>query len=153
MKPTSFQTTPHQHYSKILLVLTSDEAIEKGIIAERKVYQLMSFILLCWMNDWIRSWIWPNPKGDIGEKQMLILIGWLYDKGLVFEGGCYGTTIAKLLIEKNVLTSVKSVKSIKNYFSSLTKMSPIVQREAQSIYALVLKQNNKNGRKKKIKEN
>ncbi|MBR4517185.1 MAG: hypothetical protein IKO60_07305, partial [Bacteroidaceae bacterium] len=127
MKPTSFQTTPHQHYSKILLVLTSDEAIEKGIIAERKVYQLMSFILLCWMNDWIRSWIWPNPKGDIGEKQMLILIGWLYDKGLVFEGGCYGTTIAKLLIEKNVLTSVKSVKSIKNYFSSLTKMSPIVQ--------------------------
>ena len=147
MKPTSFQTTPHQHYSKILLVLTSDEAIEKGIIAERKVYQLMSFILLCWMNDWIRSWIWPNPKGDIGEKQMLILIGWLYDKGLVFEGGCYGTTIAKLLIEKNVLTSVKSVKSIKNYFSSLTKMSPIVQREAQSIYALVFEQVPKNGRK------
>jgi hypothetical protein len=147
MKPTSFQTTPHQHYSKILLVLTSDEAIEKGIIAERKVYQLMSFILLCWMNDWIRSWIWPNPKGDIGEKQMLILIGWLYDKGLVFEGGCYGTTIAKLLIEKNVLTSVKSVKSIKNYFSSLTKMSPIVQREAQSIYALVFERVPKNGRK------
>jgi len=147
MKPTSFQTTPHQHYSKILLVLTSDEAIEKGIIAERKVYQLMSFILLCWMNDWIRSWIWPNPKGDIGEKQMLILIGWLYDKGLVFEGGCYGTTIAKLLIEKNVLTSVKSVKSIKNYFSSLTKMSPIVQKEAQSIYALVFERVPKNGRK------
>ena len=147
MKPTSFQTTPHQHYSKILLVLTSDEAVEKGIIAERKVYQLMSFILLCWMNDWIRSWIWPNPKGDIGEKQMLILIGWLYDKGLVFEGGCYGTTIAKLLIEKNVLTSVKSVKSIKNYFSSLTKMSPIVQREAQSIYALVFERVPKNGRK------
>lgn len=147
MKPTSFQTTPHQHYSKILLVLTSDEAIEKGIIAQRKVYQLMSFILLCWMNDWIRSWIWPNPKGDIGEKQMLILIGWLYDKGLVFEGGCYGTTIAKLLIEKNVLTSVKSVKSIKNYFSSLTKMSPIVQREAQSIYALVFERVPKNGRK------
>lgn len=147
MKPTSFQTTPHQHYSKILLVLTSDEAIEKGIIAERKVYQLMSFILLCWMNDWIRSWIWPNPKGDIGEKQMLILIGWLYDKGLVFEGGCYGTTIAKLLIEKNVLTSVKSVKSIKNYFSSLTKMSPMVQKEAQSIYALVFERVPKNGRK------
>ena len=147
MKPTSFQTNPHQHYYKILLVLTSDEAIEKGIIAERKVYQLMSFILLCWMNDWIRSWIWPNPKGDIGEKQMLILIGWLYDKGLVFEGGCYGTTIAKLLIEKNVLTSVKSVKSIKNYFSSLTKMSPIVQREAQSIYALVFERVPKNGRK------
>ena len=147
MKPTSFQTTPHQHYSKILLVLTSDEAIEKGIIAERKVYQLMSFILLCWMNDWIRSWIWPNPKGDIGEKQMLILIGWLYDKGLVFEGGCYGTTIAKLLIEKNVLTSVKSVKSIKNYFSSLTKMSPKVQAEAQSIYALVFERVPKNGRK------
>ena len=147
MKPTSFQTTPHQHYSKILLVLTSDEAIEKGIIAERKVYQLMSFILLCWMNDRIRSWIWPNPKGDIGEKQMLILIGWLYDKGLVFEGGCYGTTIAKLLIEKNVLTSVKSVKSIKNYFSSLTKMSPKVQAEAQSIYALVFERVPKNGRK------
>ena len=107
----------------------------------------MSFILLCWMNDWIRSWIWPNPKGDIGEKQMLILIGWLYDKGMVFEGGCYGTTIAKLLIEKNVLTSVKSVKSIKNYFSSLTKMSPIVQREAQSIYALVFERVPKNGRK------
>ena len=147
MKPTSFQTTPHQHYSKILLVLTSDEAIEKGIIAERKVYQLMSFILLCWMNDWIRSWIWPNPKGDIGEKQMLILIGWLYDKGLVFEGGCYGTTIALLLLEKNVLTSVKSVKSIKNYFSSLTKMSPKVQAEAQSIYALVFERVPKNGRK------
>ena len=147
MKPTSFQTTPHQHYSKILLVLTSDEAIEKGIIAERKVYQLMSFILLCWMNDRIRSWIWPNPKGDIGEKQMLILIGWLYDKGLVFEGGCYGTTIAKLLIEKNVLTSVKSVKSIKNYFSSLTKMSPIVQKETQSIYALIFERVPKNGRK------
>ena len=147
MKPTSLKTNPHQHYSKILLVLTSDEAIEKGIIAERKVYQLMSFILLCWMNDWIRSWIWPNPKGDIGEKQMLILIGWLYDKGLVFEGGCYGTTIAKLLIEKNVFTSVKSVKSIKNYFSSLTKMSPIVQREAQSIYALVFERVPKNGRK------
>ena len=34
MKPTSLKTNPHQHYSKILLVLTSDEAIEKGIIAE-----------------------------------------------------------------------------------------------------------------------
>ena len=147
MKPQSSTPNPHQHYCKILLVLTSDEAIEKGIIAERKVYQLMSFILLCWMNDWIRSWIWPNPKGDIGEKQMLILIGWLYDKGLVFEGGCYGTTIAKLLIEKNVLTSVKSVKSIKNYFSSLTKMSPIVQKEVQSIYALVFERVPKNGRK------
>ena len=147
MKPTSLKTNPHQHYCKILLVLTSDEAIEKGIIAQRKVYQLMSFILLCWMNDWIRSWIWPNPKGDIGEKQMLILIGWLYDKGLVFEGGCYGTTIAKLLIEKNVLTSDKSVKSIKNYFSSLTKMSPKVQAEAQSIYALVFERVPKNGRK------
>ena len=147
MKPTSFQTTPHQHYSKILLVLTSDEAIEKGIIAERKVYQLMSFILLCWMNDWIRSWIWPNPKGDIGEKQMLILIGWLYDKGLVFEGGCYCTTIANLLLQTKVLTSVKSVKSIKNYFSSLTKMSPIVQKETQSIYALIFERVPKNGRK------
>jgi len=147
MKPTSFQTTPHQHYSKILLVLTSDEAIEKGIIAERKVYQLMSFILLCWMNDWIRSWIWPNPKGDIGEKQMLILIGWLYDKGLVFEGGCYGTTIAKLLIEKNVLTSSKSFKTVLNNFSSLSEMSLNVQRETQSIYSLVFERFPKNGRK------
>ena len=147
MKPTSFQTTPHQHYSKILLVLTSDEAIEKGIIAERKVYQLMSFILLCWMNDRIRSWIWPNPKGDIGEKQMLILIGWLYDKGLVFEGGCYGTTIAKLLIEKNVLTSSKSFKTVLNNFSSLDEMSPKVQAEAQCIYSLVFERFPKNGRK------
>ena len=147
MKPTSFQTTPHQHYSKILLVLTSDEAIEKGIIAERKVYQLMSFILLCWMNDRIRSWIWPNPKGDIKEKQLMILIGWLYDKGLVFEGGCYCTTIANLLLQTKVLTSVKSVKSIKNYFSSLTKMSPIVQKETQSIYALIFERVPKNGRK------
>ncbi len=147
MKPTSLKTTPHQHYSKILLVLTSDEAIEKGIIAERKVYQLMSFILLCWMNDWIRSWIWPNPKGDIGEKQMLILIGWLYDKGLVFEGGCYGTTIAKLLIEKNVLTSSKSFKTVLNNFSSLSEMSLNVQRETQSIYSLVFERFPKNGRK------
>ncbi len=147
MKPTSFQTTPHQHYCKILLVLTSDEAIEKGIIAERKVYQLMSFILLCWMNDRIRSWIWPNPKGDIKEKQLMILIGWLYDKGLVFEGGCYCTTIANLLLQTKVLTSVKSVKSIKNYFSSLTKMSPIVQKETQSIYALIFERVPKNGRK------
>ena len=147
MKPTSLKTTPHQHYSKILLVLTSDEAVEKGIIAERKVYQLMSFILLCWMNDRIRSWIWPNPKGDIKEKQLMILIGWLYDKGLVFEGGCYCTTIANLLLQTKVLTSVKSVKSIKNYFSSLTKMSPKVQAEAQSIYALVFERFPKNGRK------
>ena len=147
MKPTSFQTTPHQHYSKILLVLTSDEAIEKGIIAERKVYQLMSFILLCWMNDWTRSWIWPNPKGDIGEKQMLILIGWLYDKGLVFEGGCYGTTIANLLLEKNVLTSSKSFKTVLNNFSSLDEMSPKVQAEAQCIYSLVFERFPKNGRK------
>ena len=147
MKPTSFQTTPHQHYCKILLVLASDEAIEKGIIAERKVYQLMSFILLCWMNDRIRSWIWPNPKGDIKEKQLMILIGWLYDKGLVFEGGCYCTTIANLLLQTKVLTSVKSVKSIKNYFSSLTKMSPIVQKETQSIYALIFERVPKNGRK------
>ena len=147
MKPTSLKTNPHQHYSKILLVLTSDEAIEKGIIAERKVYQLMSFILLCWMNDWIRSWIWPNPKGDIGEKQMLILIGWLYDKGLVFEGGCYGTTIAKLLIEKNVLTSSKSFKTVLNNFSSLSEMSLNVQRETQSIYSLVFERFPKNGRK------
>ena len=147
MKPTSFKTNPHQHYCKILLVLTSDEAIEKGIIAERKVYQLMSFILLCWMNDRIRSWIWPNPKGDIKEKQLMILIGWLYDKGLVFEGGCYCTTIANLLLQTKVLTSVKSVKSIKNYFSSLTKMSPIVQKETQSIYALIFERVPKNGRK------
>ena len=147
MKPTSLKTNPHQHYCKILLVLTSDEAIEKGIIAERKVYQLMSFILLCWMNDRIRSWIWPNPKGDIKEKQLMILIGWLYDKGLVFEGGCYCTTIANLLLQTKVLTSVKSVKSIKNYFSSLTKMSPIVQKETQSIYALIFERVPKNGRK------
>ena len=147
MKPTSLKTTPHQHYCKILLVLTSDEAIEKGIIAERKVYQLMSFILLCWMNDWIRSWIWPNPKGDIGEKQMLILIGWLYDKGLVFEGGCYGTTIAKLLLEKNVLTSSKSFKTVKNNFCSLDEMSPKVQAEAQCIYSLIFERVPKNGRK------
>ena len=147
MKPTSSTPNPHQHYCKILLVLTSDEAIEKGIIAERKVYQLMSFILLCWMNDWIRSWIWPNPKGDIGEKQMLILIGWLYDKGLVFEGGCYGTTIANLLLEKNVLTSSKSFKTVLNNFSSLDEMSPKVQAEAQCIYSLVFERFPKNGRK------
>ena len=147
MKPTSFITTPHQHYCKILLVLTSDEAIEKGIIAERKVYQLMSFILLCWMNDKIRDWIWPNKKADIREKQMIILIGWLYDKGLVFEGGCYSTTIAKLLLEKNVLTSSKSFKTVKNNFSSLDEMSPNVQREAQSIYSLVFERVPKNGRK------
>ena len=147
MKPQSSTPNPHQHYSKILLVLTSDEAIEKGIIAERKVYQLMSFILLCWMNDWIRSWIWPNPKGDIGEKQMLILIGWLYDKGLVFEGGCYGTTIANLLLEKNVLTSSKSFKTVKNNFCSLDEMSPKVQAEAQCIYSLIFERVPKNGRK------
>ena len=147
MKPTSFQTNPHQHYYKILLVLTSDEAIEKGIIAERKVYQLMSFILLCWMNDRIRSWIWPNPKGDIKEKQLMILIGWLYDKGLVFEGGCYGTTIANLLLEKNVLTSSKSFKTVLNNFSSLDEMSPKVQAEAQCIYSLVFERFPKNGRK------
>ena len=147
MKPTSFITTPHQHYCKILLVLTSDEAIEKGIIAERKVYQLMSFILLCWMNDWIRGWIWPNEKADIKEKQIIILIGWLYDKGVVFEGSCYSTTIAKLLLEKNVLTSSKSFKTVKNNFSSLDEMSPNVQREAQSIYSLVFERVPKNGRK------
>jgi hypothetical protein len=147
MKPTSLKTNPHQHYSKILLVLTSDEAIEKGIIAERKVYQLMSFILLCWMNDRIRSWIWPNPKGDIKEKQLMILIGWLYDKGLVFEGGCYCTTIAKLLLEKNVLTSSKSFKTVKNNFCSLDEMSPKVQAEAQCIYSLIFERVPKNGRK------
>ena len=147
MKPTSFQTNPHQHYCKILLVLTSDEAIEKGIIAERKVYQLMSFILLCWMKDRIRSWIWPNPKGDIKEKQLMILIGWLYDKGLVFEGGCFGTTIANLLLEKNVLTSSKSFKTVLNNFSSLSEMSPKVQAEAQCIYSLVFERFPKNGRK------
>lgn len=147
MKPTSFQTTPHQHYYKILLVLTSDEAIEKGIIAERKVYQLMSFILLCWMNDKIRSWIWPNPKGDIKEKQMMILIGWLYDKGVVFDGRCFSTTIANLLLQKNVLTSVKSVKSIKNYFSDSSKISNKIQEEAQSIYSLIFERVPKNGLK------
>ena len=147
MKPTSLNTTPQRHYCQILLVLTSDEAIENGIIAERKVYQLMSFILLCWMNDWIRSWIWPNEKADIREKQMIILIGWLFDKGLVFEGGCYSTTIAKLLLQKNVLTSSKSFKTVKNNFSSLDEMSPNVQREAQSIYSLVFERVPKNGRK------
>ena len=78
---------------------------------------------------------------------MLILIGWLYDKGLVFEGGCYGTTIAKLLIEKNVLTSSKSFKTVLNNFSSLSEMSLNVQRETQSIYALVFERVPKNGRK------
>ena len=107
----------------------------------------MSFILLCWMNDRIRSWIWPNPKGDIKEKQLMILIGWLYDKGLVFEGGCYGTTIAKLLLEKNVLTSSKSFKTVKNNFCSLDEMSPKVQAEAQCIYSLIFERVPKNGRK------
>ena len=147
MKPQSSTPNPHQHYSKILLVLTSDEAIEKGIIAERKVYQLMSFILLCWMNDKIRSWIWPNPKGDIKEKQMMILIGWLYDKGVVFDGRCFSTTIANLLLQKNVLTSVKSVKSIKNYFSDSSKISNKIQEEAQSIYSLIFERVPKNGLK------
>ena len=78
---------------------------------------------------------------------MLILIGWLYDKGLVFEGGCYGTTIAKLLIEKNVLTSSKSFKTVLNNFSSLSELFLNVQRETQSIYSLVFERFPKNGRK------
>ena len=147
MKPTSFNTTPQRHYCQILLVLTSDEAIENGIIAERKVYQLMSFILLCWMNDKIRSWIWPNEKADIKEKRMMVLIGWLYDKGLVFDGGCYSTTIAKLLLEKNVLTSIKSVKSIKNYFSYSSKIPNKVQEESQCIYSLIFERVPKKGPK------
>ena len=147
MKPKNFTTNPHQHYCKILLVPTSDEAIEKGIIAERKVYQLMSFILLCWMNDKIRDWIWPNDKTDIKEKQMIMLIGWLYDKGLVFDGGCYSTTIAKLLLEKNVLTSINTVKSIKNYFSYSSKIPNKVQEESQCIYSLIFKRVPKNGPK------
>ena len=147
MKPTSFNTTPQRHYCQILLVLTSDEAIENGIIAERKVYQLMSFILLCWMNDKIRSWIWPNEKADIKEKRMMVLIGWLYYKGVVFDGRCFSTTIAKLLLEKNVLTSIKSVKSIKNYFSYSSKIPNKVQEESQCIYSLIFERVPKKGPK------
>ena len=147
MKPTSFNTTPQRHYCQIILVLSSDEAIENRIIAERKVYLLMSFILLCWMNDWIRGWIWPNEKAGIKENRLIMLIGWLYDKGVVFDGSCFSTTIAKLLLEKNTLTSIKSVKSIKNYFSYSSKIPNIVQEEAQCIYSLIFERVPKKGPK------
>jgi hypothetical protein len=134
MKPTNF-SPPNWQCCQIIFVLTSDDAIENGIIAERNVYPLISFVLLAWMNDKIHRWICPNPKADIKENRMMMLIGWLYDKGVVFNGRCFSTTIAELLLQKNALSKIKSVKTIKNNFS--LSMPNGIQVEAQIIFSVI----------------
>ena len=64
---------------------------------------------------------------------MMMLIGWLYNKGVVFDGSCFCTTIADLLLRSNLLVKIKTVKSVKTYFG--LAMPNEIQKEAYSIFS------------------
>ncbi len=131
MEPTNFNNA-RWHYCQIFSALTSDDAIKGGIIAESRTMPLLFFFMTVWQNDRIRRWLAPKEPEKIREKNLVMLIGWLYDKGTVFDGSCYGTTIANLLLQMNVLSSVTSIRTLKNYLGMEIPKS--VRKEANSIF-------------------
>ncbi len=131
MEPTNFNNA-RWHYCQIFTVLTSDDAIKGGVIAESKTTPLLFFFMKVWENDRIRRWLAPKEPEGIKEKNLVTLIGWLYDKGTVFCGSCYGTTIVNLLLQMNVLSRVTNIRTLKNYLGM--EIPKAVRKEADNIF-------------------
>jgi len=114
MEPTNFNNARWQ-YCQIITALTSDDAIGAGVITEYKIMPLLHFFMKVWESDRMRRWLAPKEPEKLKEKRLMILFGWLYKKGTVFAGSCYGTTILNLLLQMNVLNRVTNIRTLKNY--------------------------------------
>ena len=104
-----------------------------SITAECNETPVLFFFGRAWENDRIRQWLCPEEKDDIKEKRMMMLIGWLYNKGVVFDGRCYRTNIAICLINAGVLRGVTNYRTNKNYMCM--KMPKDVQKESHKIFS------------------
>lgn len=128
MKPKNLLFT-RRHYCMIIVEL----ACNRSITAEYNETRVLFFFGRAWENDRIRQWLCPEEKDDIKEKRMMMLIGWLYNKGVVFDGHCYRTNIAICLIKAGVLCGVTNYRTNKNYMCM--KMPKDVQKESNKIFS------------------
>lgn len=108
-------------------------ACDRSITAENNETRLLFFFMRAWENDRIRQWLCPDEKEDIKEKRLMMLIGWLYNKGVVFDGRCYRTNIATCLIKAGALHGVTNYRTNKNYMCM--KMPKDVQKESHKIFS------------------
>ena len=106
-------------------------ACDRSITTENNETRLLFFFMRAWENDRIRQWLCPDEKEDIKEKRLMMLIGWLYNKGVVFDGRCYRTNIATCLIKAGALHGVTNYRTNKNYMCM--KMPKDVQKESHKI--------------------
>lgn len=132
MKPTNFQTTTQRHYCLIVTALACDQAIQAGIIAENKVTPLLFFFIKAWKNEQINRWLTNRNTSKLRESRLIGLIGFLYEKGSVFEYDCKHSTIANLLLEMDAFSTISSYKTVMNYFNR--NMPAMVASQAERIF-------------------
>lgn len=113
MEPKNFSNAEWQ-FCKIVNLFTSKDAIEAGVINQGMTASLLFFFLSIWTNKSIYRWLINKDTNKLRENRMIILIGCIYSKGIVFEANCYSTTIANLMLRMNVLENAKQAKTIRN---------------------------------------
>lgn len=116
----------------IITTLACGDAIQEGIVNKRNVTPLLFFFGKAWMNIKIQKWVLPEGSETLKEKRLLALVGFLLDKGIVFDGGCYKVTIARLLMKVKVLDGISNQMTIVNYLKS--KLPREVRANAEQIY-------------------
>ena len=131
MEPNNF-IKARCHYFMIITTLACDDAIQEGIVNKRNVTPLLFFFGKAWMNIKIQKWVLPEGSETLKEKRLLALVGFLLDKGIVFDGACYKMTIARMLMKTNTLDGIGNQMTIVNYLKP--KLPPEVRANAELLY-------------------
>ena len=116
----------------IITALACDDAIQEGVVNKRNVTPLLFFFGKAWMNIKIQKWVFPEGSETLKEKRLLALVGFLLDKGIVFDGACYKMTIARMLMKTKTLEGISNQMTIVNYLKP--KLPPEVRANAELLY-------------------
>ena len=131
MEPYNFNKA-RRRYFVIIATLACDDAIQEGIINKRNATPLLFFFGKAWMNEKIRKWLSPEGSVELKEKRLLALVGFLLDKGIVFDGRCYKMTIARMLMKTKALDGIRNCMTVVNYLNP--KLPREVRANAEQFY-------------------
>ena len=107
-------------------------ACNRSITAECNETPVLFFFMRAWENNRIHQWLVSKDTEKLKENNLIKLINYLYEKGNVFEYDCHKKDIAMLLLKMDLLSDIKSYKTIKNNFAR--DLPKGVLMEAHKIY-------------------
>ncbi len=115
----------------LFTALTSDEALEAGIVTEKNITPILYFWILVWEDERLQKWLLSNKKRHLNEGNWLCIVRWLKDEH--YLNAQKNSKIADLLMQEGRLRFYTTSRSIQTVMSRPINNKAILSKLSEMI--------------------